>query len=293
MTLSTPAAISGLPFLSASQGHAAAGVAVWSKLVDTGGNLAINLMIGLAILAASIWLARWTQTLVRSALGRLHTRHGPPDPTFQIFVAALARNAILLLGVIAVLQQLGVKTTSIIAAISAASLAVGLAMQGTLSNVAAGVMIFLFRPYRVGDIIETGGRTGRVVSLDLFITELATLDNLKVVVPNSKVFGDVIVDHSAHGQRRADVSFHVPASADPLAIMDQLRRRLAADKRVLKDPAPVVELTQVTEAFMEIFVRPWVRNDDYGAVKADILLWGRLLASDPKIAAAELVAAQA
>jgi small conductance mechanosensitive channel len=250
-------------------------------------------MIALVILLASVWLSGWTQKLVRSALGRLRTRHGPPDPTFQIFVAALARNAVLLLGIIAVLQQLGVKTTSIIAAISAASLAVGLAMQGTLSNVAAGVMIFLFRPYRVGDVIETGGRTGRVVSLDLFLTELATLDNLKVVVPNSKVFGDVIVDHSAHSKRRADVSFHVPKLADPRAIMDQLRRRLDADRRVLKDPAPMVELTQVTEAFMEITVRPWVLGEDHGQVKADILLWGRLLASDPKIPAAELVAVQA
>jgi small conductance mechanosensitive channel len=293
MTLPPPAALSGSPLFSGALGHAAAGTVVWSKLVDTGGDLAVNLAVAVAILLASIWLARWTQKLVRSALGRLHAKQGPSDPTFQIFVAALARNAVLLLGIIAVLQQLGVKTTSIIAAISAASLAVGLAMQGTLSNVAAGVMIFLFRPYRVGDIIETGGRTGRVISLDLFITELATLDNLKVVVPNSKLFGDVIVDHSAHPQRRADVTFHVPSAADPRAIMDQLRRRLDADRRVLKDPACVVELTQVTEAFMEIAVRPWVLREDYASMKADILLWGRLLASDPKTAPAELVAAQA
>jgi len=292
MALST-AAFSGLPLLAATQGHATAGAVAWSKLIDTGGDLAMNLMIGLAIFAASIWLARWAQKLVRSMLSRIHTRHGPPDPTFQIFVAALARNAVLLLGIIAVLQQLGVKTTSIVAAISAASLAVGLAMQGTLSNVAAGVMLFLFRPYRVGDIIETGGRTGRVVALDLFLTELATLDNLKIVVPNSKVFGDVIVDHSTHRKRRADVSFHIPASADPRAIMEQLRRRLDADRRVLKDPATIVELTQVTEAFMEIFVRPWVLGEDYGPVKADILLWGRTLAAEPKAAAPERAEARA
>jgi small conductance mechanosensitive channel len=146
-------------------------------------------------------------------------------------------------------------------------------MQGSLANVAAGVMIFLFRPYRMGDIIETGGRTGRVVALDLFLTEPATLDNLKVVIPNSKIFGDVIVDHSAHARRRADVGFHVPPSADLRAIMEQLRRRLDADNRVLKDPAPIIELTQVTEAFMEVFVRPWVRLEDYGSVKSDILQW--------------------
>lgn len=286
MSLSLPSALSGLPFLSASQGHSAAGAAAWSKLVDAGGDLAMNLITALLILLASIWLAGWAEKLVKSALGRIRTRHGPPDPTFQVFIAALARNGILLLGIIAVLQQLGVKTTSIIAAISAASLAVGLAMQGALSNVAAGVMIFLFRPYRVGDIIETGGRTGRVVSLDLFLTELATLDNLKIVVPNSKVFGDVIVDHSAHPRRRADVSFHVPAAADPRLVMDHLRRKLEADKRVLKDPPPVVELTQVTEGFLEITVRPWVAREDYGPVKADVLLWGKLLADKPDSAPA-------
>lgn len=293
MSLSLPTALSGLPFLSATQGHGAAGAAAWSKLIDAGGDLAMNLITALVILLASIWLAGWAEKLVKSALSRIRTRHGPPDPTFQVFIAALARNAILLLGIIAVLQQLGVKTTSIIAAISAASLAVGLAMQGALSNVAAGVMIFLFRPYRVGDIIETGGRTGRVVSLDLFLTELATLDNLKIVVPNSKVFGDVIVDHSAHPRRRADVSFHVPASADPRLVMDQLRRKLDADKRVLKDPPPVVELTQVTEGFLEISVRPWVARDDYGAVKADILLWGKLLGDKPQDTAAAPASAMA
>jgi small conductance mechanosensitive channel len=146
-------------------------------------------------------------------MGRLHGRRAP-DLTLQTFVSSMVRYVILAIGFVAMLQQLGVKTTSIVAVLGAASLAVGLALQGALSNVAAGVMILLFRPYRVGDIIETGGKKGTVKALDLVITELATADNLKIVIPNNKVFGDVIVNHSHHGQRRVDVTFRVPAAAD-------------------------------------------------------------------------------
>ncbi|MDB5448199.1 MAG: mechanosensitive ion channel family protein [Phenylobacterium sp.] len=262
--------------------RAAPSTAVWSKLVDSAGDLLANLAIALLIAAVTIRLGGWTYKLVRAAAGRVRVHRGPPDPTLQIFIATLARNAVLILGAVAVLQQLGVRTTSIIAALSAAALAVGLALQGALSNVAAGVMIFLLRPYRVGDIIETVGRVGRVENLDLFETELTTLDNLRVVAPNSKLFGDIVINHSTHPQRRADVSFHAPLSVDPQVIIDGLRARLQADGRVFKDPAPLIELTQLTEAFVEIAVRPWVALDDYGPVKADVLLWAKMLAAPPK-----------
>ncbi|MDB5449838.1 MAG: mechanosensitive ion channel family protein [Phenylobacterium sp.] len=286
VTLSVLSPIIRTPVLNIGQ-HAPAATpsaALWSRLVESAGDLLVNLAIALVILVITIWLAGGTQKLVRAAVGRVRVRRGPPDPTLQVFVATLARNTVLILGGIAVLQQLGVRTTSIIAAVSAASLAVGLAMQGALSNVAAGVMMFLLRPYRVGDLIETSGRIGRVENLDLFETELATLDNLKVVIPNGKLFGDVVVNHSAHHLRRADVSFHLPLSADPKAIMDGLRARLDADRRVLKDPPPLIELTQLSEAYMEIAVRPWVGRDDYGPVKADVLLWARMLAAAPNAA---------
>jgi small conductance mechanosensitive channel len=257
-------------------------VAIWSKLVDTGGDFLVNLAAAALILLVTVWAANWTGKLSREALVRIHRRGGDSDQTLAIFVSSLARNAVYILGGIAVLQQLGVKTTSIIAAIGAASLAIGLAMQGALSNVAAGVMIFLFRPYRVGDVIESSGRTGRVRSLDLFVTELATLDNLKIVIPNSKVFGDVILNHSFHDRRRADVNFHIPPAADVVSVMQKLRERLASDPRVLKDPAPLVEITNMTELFVEVFVRPWAAREHFGPLKADVLLWARLLEADPQ-----------
>ena len=147
----------GLPVIvtdAAHQAQAAIGTqtAFWDKLIDGGGDMAVNLVISVVIVIATLWVASWVGRLTGRALGGFPHKHGA-DPTLQIFVASASRNAICLLGAIAVLQQLGVKTTSIIAAVGAASLAIGLAMQGALSNVAAGVMILLFRPYRVGDII--------------------------------------------------------------------------------------------------------------------------------------------
>jgi small conductance mechanosensitive channel len=255
------------------------------KLIDTSGDLAVHVLTALLILVATIWAARWSQALVRSALGRVRPRRGAADPTLQVFAGSLARNAILILGGVAILERLGVQTTSIITVLGAASLAVGLALQGTLANVAAGVMIFLLRPYRVGDIIETGGHSGRVTSLDLFVTELTTLDNLKIMAPNSKVFGDFIVDHSIYERRRADVVFRVPLTVDAISLMQRLSERVEADPRVLKKPAPpVMEITGMSEVFVEIASRPWAATDDYNGVKADIYRWAKMLSVDPAAA---------
>jgi small conductance mechanosensitive channel len=275
--------------LPAAAAHAAPNPSVArdavAKLVDSGGDLAINIAVALVITVATLWLAGWAGTLTRAGLSRMHTRRGAQDPTLAIFAGSVVRNLVTILGFIAVLERLGVRTTSIVAVLGAASLAVGLALQGALANVAAGVMILFFRPYRIGDIIETAGRTGRVRTLDLFVTELATLDNLKVVIPNGKVFGDVIVNHTFHDRRRADAVLRLPLTADAPAVMSRLRERLAADPRVLKDPPPLIEMVGVSEAFFEVAMRPWVATADYGAVKADQMLWAARLERDP---AAEL-----
>jgi small conductance mechanosensitive channel len=252
----------------------------WSKLIDAGGDLAINLAIAGLTLAATIWASRWAGRLARGALSRVQARRGDADVTLLSFAASMARNVVLVIGLIAVLQQLGVKTTSIIAVLGAASLAVGLALQGALSNVAAGVMILLLRPYRIGDVIESAGRTGRVEALDLFVTELATPDNLKVVIPNGKLFGDVIVNHTFHKRRRADVVFKLPLAADVRKIIARLEQRLAEDPRVDKTPAPAVEVTGAAEVWVELAVRPWTSREHYAAVKSDVILSARLLEMD-------------
>jgi small conductance mechanosensitive channel len=247
-----------------------------AKLWQTYGHdittVAVNLLAAVVILLATVWAASWGSKLVREATARLHRRHGEPDTTLQSFVGSLARYLILIVGAVAVLQQLGVKTTSVLAVLGAASIAVGLALQGALANVAAGVMLLLFRPYRVGDLVEIAGRMGTVKALDLFVTELATVDNLKVVAPNGKIFGDFIVNYTTPTMRRVDVVFHIGPKQDLAAVLEAMKTRLADDKRVLTDPAPAFEANALTEAFAEGAVRAWVEASDYGAVKTMIVL---------------------
>jgi small conductance mechanosensitive channel len=257
------------------------GQSIAAQVAESAGKLAVNLVSAVLILLIAVWASRWLSGLVRKAMGRIKGSHAP-DPTLISFIASLLRYVILVVGLVAVLQQLGVQATSVVAVLGAASLAVGLAMQGALSNVAAGVMILLFRPYRVGDVIETGTKTGRVRSLDLFVTELATLDNLKVVIPNSKVFGDVIVNHSAHERRRVDAVFRIPITADLQAVIRALAARAKADPRVYDEPEPKVEITSMAEVWVEGVVRAWAEAGDYAAVKSDLLLAARLLADNPK-----------
>ncbi len=152
--------------------------------------------------------------MVRRAIDRLPSKNAN-DTTLQSFAGSMAQRwGVMIVGLIAVMQQLGVQTTSILAVLGAASLAIGLALQGALSNVAAGVMILILRPYRVGDVVEINGRTGTVKSLDLFGTFLSDADNLDIFVPNSKVFGEVIINYSTPGSRRMELNFRVDYADD-------------------------------------------------------------------------------
>lgn len=247
------------------------------RFIRAAGDLSVNLVVALVILVATFWVAGWAARLVRRLIARVGPA-GPPDVTLQSFAGSLARYAVIVMGLVAVLQQLGVQATSILAVLGAASLAVGLALQGALGNVAAGVMLLLFRPYRVGDLVEIGGRVGTVRALDLFVTELATPDNVKIILPNGKVFGDVIVNMSFHDRRRVDAVFRVPYRADAPALLEALRRRAEENPLVLKEPAPSVELTATSDAFIEGVVHAWVERADFAAVKGDLILAARILA---------------
>jgi small conductance mechanosensitive channel len=254
--------------------------AMLAKAVDTFGDLAVNLVVAALILTITIWLSRWISRGVQRALGRIHRDN--PDPTLQSFGASMARYLVIIVGLVAVLSQLGVQTTSILAVLGAASLAIGLALQGALSNVAAGVMILLFRPYRIGDLVEIGTRKGVVRNLDLFLTELATLDNLRVVVPNSKAFGDVIVNYSTHSRRRVEAVFKLPFATDVNQVIGGLHARIEGDPRVRKDPPPTVEITDMAHDSFQLTARCWVAREDEPFVKAELLFSARMLAVDPK-----------
>ena len=252
---------------------------MFGHFLDWLGKLAVNLVVAALILFVTFWVAGWLAGVSRRGLGRVHRKN--PDPTLESFIASLVRYAVVAVGLVAVLQQVGVQATSIIAVLGAASLAIGLALQGALSNVAAGVMILLFRPYKVGDVIETSTRNGTVKSLDLLFTEIATPDNVKVMIPNSKVFGDIIVNYSTHRNRRADVVFKVPLKTDLVSVLQKMRERAEGDPRVRKDPAVMVEVVDLTEAFAQAAVRVWTAKEDYGPVKTDLMLAAHLWAEDP------------
>jgi len=250
---------------------------VLHKFASAVGDLAVNLVVAAIILVLTFWAAGWASRVVRGLVARVH-RQGPPDTTLQSFGGSLARYIVIVVGLVAVLQQLGMQTTSILAVLGAASLAIGLALQGTLANVAAGTMLLLLRPYRVGDVVELSGRVGTVQALDLFVTELSTVDNVRVVLPNGKVFGDVIVNTSFHDRRRVDASFKVAPTVDIVPMLAALKARAEGNPLVLAEPAPAVEVTGMSELYVEAVVRAWVERPNYAAVRADLMLAARLLA---------------
>ena len=181
--------------------------AILAKAMDMLGDFAINLTVAAIIFALTLVAARWASGAARKLLGR--TKAVRRDPTVLAFMVQIVRVVVIIIGMIAVLQRLGVQTTSIIAVLGAASLAVGLALQGTLSNVAAGVMLLVLRPYRVGEVIDVGGASGTVQKLDLFTTQLTNANNHKIVIPNSKVLSDVIINLTGQRTRRIEIKFTV------------------------------------------------------------------------------------
>jgi len=247
--------------------------AVARKLADASGDLAINLVIAALILAVTIWGAKLAGRLVGRAAARF-TR-SREDKTLESFGSSLARWGVFLIGGIAVLTRLGVETTSIIAVVGAASLAIGLALQGTLANVAAGVMLLVLRPYQVGDYVEVAGKQGVVKALKLFTTEIDTLDNVRITAPNGKVIAELITNFTAHGERRVDVLFAVDLEDDLGRAMEVLQGVAEADPRVLKAPPPLIEATDVADGRATVAVRAWVARDDYGPVRSDLFVRSR------------------
>ncbi|RZJ80064.1 MAG: mechanosensitive ion channel family protein [Brevundimonas sp.] len=239
------------------------------KLTEVIGDFAVNVAVALLILGVTLFVARWAAKVTREGLSKVRGfRH---DPTVLSFAVQVVRVVILLIGLIAVLQRLGVQTASIIAVLGAASLAVGLALQGTLSNVAAGVMLLVLRPYRVGDLVNIDGNIGKVQRLDLFFTQLGDANNVKIMCPNSKVFGDVILNLSGQSTRRIQLAIGVGYGAKLSQARDVIVTAAAAQSAVLADPAPWAGVTNLLDSSVEITLTCWVASSDYWQGKADVL----------------------
>ncbi len=218
------------------------------------------------ILVVGLWLARLLTGLTRRLLERREI-----DPTLVTFGSNLLHAALVTFVAIAALGQIGVQTTSLIAVIGAAGLAVGLALQGSLANFAAGVMILVFHPFRAGDVIEGAGVIGVVEELHIFTTQLRTGDNKTVFVPNGKLMGDNITNYSRKGTRRLDLVVGVGYQDDIRRVKEVLQGLLAEDKRVLAEPAPTVAVLELGDSSVNFAVRPWVAVGDYWDVYFDTL----------------------
>jgi len=190
------------------------------------------------------------------------------DEVLVRFLSSIMRWVLLLFVVIAALSQLGVDTTSLIALLGAAGLAIGLALQGSLSNFAAGVMLIIFRPFTKGDFVEAAGASGVVDSINIFTTTMTTPDNKEVVVPNGAILSNNITNYSARPTRRVDMVFGISYDDDIRKAKQILEDIVNSDERVLKDPAPVVALGELADSSVNFLVRPWVNSADYWA-----LLW--------------------
>lgn len=186
------------------------------------------------------------------------------------FITSIISAILLLFVVIASLNQLGVDTTSLIALLGAAGLAIGLALQGSLQNFAAGVMLLIFRPFKAGDFIEAGGVSGVVETISVFTTKMRSGDNKEIIVPNGSVFGGNITNYSARDTRRIDMVFGIGYDADIKKARDIIQGLLASDERVLPEPKPLVAVSELADSSVNFVVRPWVNAGDYWPVLFDL-----------------------
>ena len=212
--------------------------------------------------------------MIAGAVGRtirsIPNRNPKLDPTIASFFASIAKYGVLAVVIIAVLTRFGVETTSLVAALGAMTLAIGLALQGTLSNVAAGVMIIFFRPYKMGDYVEIANTAGSVKDITLFYTELNTPDNKQIIVPNGQSWGDVITNYSAYPTRRCDFVFSASYDDDIDKVISVLRTTFEADERVMKEPALFVEVKAHGASSVDYVVRAWCQASDYWGLHFDM-----------------------
>lgn len=235
----------------------------WLK--TDGIKIATMAIIAIAIFVIGKWLARRITNLVKKAMVKAEM-----DETLISFLSNGVYMILMVCLVLAVLDFCGVKTTSFIAILGAAGLAVGLALQGSLSNFASGVLIIMFRPFKKGDFIDAGGVMGVVEGITILTTNMKTTDNKVIIVPNAQIMGGAITNFSAKETRRIDFVFGVGYDDDLKKVRQVLTEILEADERVLKDPAPTIGLSEMGDSSLNFVCRPWVKSEDYWQTFWDI-----------------------
>ncbi len=236
---------------------------IYQIIVEQGTSYGMNVLGALIILIIGFWIAG----RVRNVIRKTFAKYEKLDVTLGSFFASLARYTIIAITIIAVLNKFGVETTSLLALLGAAGLAIGLALQGTLSNLAAGVMLMVFRPFKVGDFVEVAGQAGTVKEINLFVTEMATGDNVQKLLPNSSIWGSTITNFSANDTRRVDFVFGIGYGSSIDVAMETILKLIQADDRVHKDPEPFMAVSNLGDSSVDITVRVWCDKGDYWPIK--------------------------
>jgi len=222
----------------------------------------LQLLVALLIFVIGKWVAKIITKVLRNILIRTKV-----DDILADFVCALVKGALLLVVIIASLDQLGVDTTSLVALIAAAGLAIGLALQNSLQNFAAGVMLLVFRPFKAGDFVEAAGVAGVIEGISIFSTTMRTGDNKEMIIPNGAIYSGIITNVSAKDTRRIDMIVGIGYDDDIRKAKDTIWEILNADDRILKNPEPLVAVAELADSSVNFVVRPWVKSADFWAVQ--------------------------
>jgi len=224
-----------------------------------------NIIFALLIFFIGKYLVGVIVNLLKKLMGKAKV-----DAILVNFIGSIVKSVLLLFVLIAALDQLGINTTSLIALIGAAGLAIGLALQGSLQNLASGVMLIVFRPFTNGDFVEAGGTMGVVEQIGIFTTRMRTGDNKEIIVPNGQIFGGIITNYSKRATRRVDMVFSIGYGDDIRKAKDIMAGIIAADERILKDPTPLIAVAELADSGVNFNVRPWVNSADYWSVYYDL-----------------------
>ena len=242
----------------------------WNQVLELIQTRGVDFGINLAIAIAIFYVGKIVIGAIVRGLHKVMQRQAV-DKTLETFVCNLVRIVLLVVVIIAAIGQLGVETTSFIAIFGAAGLAVGLALQGSLSNFAAGILIVLFRPYRAGDYVEAAGIGGTVEQVQILTTVLRTSDNKQIIVPNSQIMDSIITNYSAKDTRRVDMVVGVSYNDDLDKVHRTLEELVSAEARILDDPACTIAVSELAASSVNFVVRPWVKTEDYWGVKFDLI----------------------
>jgi small conductance mechanosensitive channel len=236
------------------------------EFLAVAGSFLLNLVIALAIFIVGHWIAKAARGTIKKVMNRHEV-----DPTLVNFLGNLIYAALLAVVILAALGRLGIETTSMLAIFGAAGLAIGLALKDSLSNFAAGVMLILFRPFRQGDLVEIGGVSGKVEEIRIFSTRLNTGDNISITIPNGNIVSDTISNYTANDERRVDMLIGVGYDDDLRKARQVMEQVCSSHEGVLQSPATNVFVMDLADSSVNFAVRPWVKTEDYWAVRSDIL----------------------